>query len=79
MKYTIWNIDLFHDPNENYGTFEKLLVNATDRHFDAKTLIVLGTKYRLGPQPEFYGPFNSGTEFIEIFSQLRPIQLCTTS
>ena len=38
MKKTIWNNDLFHDPNGNYETFEKLLVDAKDRHFKAKTV-----------------------------------------
>ena len=33
MKNTIWNNDIFHDPNKNYGTFEKLLVDAKDSHF----------------------------------------------
>ena len=30
MKNTIWNNDLFHDPNGNYETFEKLLVDAKE-------------------------------------------------
>ena len=38
MKNTTWNNDLFHDPNDNYGTFEKLVVDAKTRHFKAKTV-----------------------------------------
>ena len=49
MKNTIWNNDLFHDPNGNYETFEKLLVDAKDRHFKAKTVRFNRYRHKISP------------------------------
>ena len=49
MKNTIWNNDLFHDPNGNYGTFEKVLVDAKDRHFKAKTVRFNRYRHKISP------------------------------
>ena len=49
MKNTTWNNDLFHDPNDNYGTFEKLVVDATTRHFKAKTVRFNRYKHKISP------------------------------
>ena len=49
MKNTIWNNDLFHDPNGNYETFEKLLMDAKDRHFKAKTVRFNRYRHKISP------------------------------
>ena len=49
MKNTTWNNGLFHDPNDNYGTFEKLVVDAKTRHFKAKTVHFNRYKHKISP------------------------------
>ena len=48
MKNT-WNNDLFHDPNDNKGTFEKLKVDAKTRPFKAKTVPFNHYKHKISP------------------------------
>ena len=49
MKNTTWNNDLFHDPDDNYATFEKFVVDAKTRHFKAKTVRFNRYKHKISP------------------------------
>ena len=40
---------MFHDPNDNYGIFEKLVVDAKTRHFKAKTVCFNRYKHKISP------------------------------